>query len=110
MTMLRPPEKQVIVLRNSEPASTEITLTAGRAAGKIYFPANMTSSTVTVWSWNPATNTFVVDKDDAGNDVQITVTSSCAKPLPEIVFASMKIKLVTDADDSSKTIGLTFRA
>jgi hypothetical protein len=97
-------------LTSSSSTSPAIQLRDDMSACKMYFPSGYTSTTATFYSLDPSTSTYLQEYTDAGSALSITVTAGAAIPLPDQLFASTHIKIVTGSDDSDKDVGVVIRA
>ena len=69
-------------------------------------PASFASTTITVYCSDSQSGTFRQLVDTDGADVALTVEASKVFDFPVALFAAHWVKLVTDADDSSRAVTL----
>jgi len=101
----RQPNEITVTLTNSL-ATTPAVPCHDYAGGHLLIPAAYSSTTITAYVCSTASGTFLPLYDTDGAAVALTVAASRAYDLPVALFAAHWLKLVTNADDSTRSVTL----
>lgn len=94
-----------LLLTNSLSTTAEIDM-QNYACLALFFPVGWTSATVTVYSLNPATGTYLALYNSSSQAITFTATASTCQLLDDSVFPTDKIKLVTNqAGNNALVVG-----
>lgn len=79
---------------------------AAWAGAVVITPAAYASTLVTVYTAASDADTFVPLKDASGNAVTFPVAASGAVVMPAMVYGCRWLKLVTNADDTTRSVSI----
>ena len=98
--------KHTHLLLTNDLSTTEEIKFEDHASISLFFPSDWTTATLTFYSLDPATGNYVALIDDAGNAVTFSSAASTARVCPDAVFASDRLKIVTNqAGNNAKVVG-----